>query len=107
MAELTDEEIQAQIETNLLVNLQKITISDAEKAFLQSRIAVAKKDIARWGITLDLQEEDDRHLVEEYAAWLYRRRAEGDSGMPRMLDWLLKCRLLSEKMKTEDESDAA
>lgn len=100
MADTTD--YSEQILTLLLLDLQKINVSDGMKSYLQMLISASETEIAREGITLDLSVEDDRQTVEMYAAYLYRKRDSGD-GMPRMLRYRLNNRLLSEKME-EDEA---
>lgn len=55
--------------------------------------------IEREGITLDLDDIGDCNLVVMYSNWLYDRRKDGVSIMPRMLRWNLNNRLFSEKAK--------
>lgn len=83
-------------------DLQKWTVTAQETSFLTTLIAVAKTEITREGITLDLTSLDDVQTVAMYAAYLYRRRAEQTNGMPRMLRYRLNNRIFSEKAKTED-----
>lgn len=73
--------------------------------FLTSMVEAATAAITREGITLNDSIEDGM-LVEQYAAYLYRKRNEGDTGysnreggsiFPRHLRWQLNNRLLSEK----------
>ena len=56
-------------------------------------IPAAEAEIAREGITLD--------LLVMYAGYLYRRRADSDAGMPRMLRYALNNRLFAQKMAEE------
>lgn len=91
------EEYENQIYSMLLIDLQRMNVTDATKSFLMNLITVAEVEIAREGIMLDLSEADDRHTIEMYAAYLYRKRVSGD-GMPRMLRYRLNNRLLSERM---------
>ena len=79
--------------------------------YLSTLVSVAEKEIAREGITLNLDELDDCNLVVMYAAYLFRKRASNGvgvnysttatmaAGMPRMLRYALNNRLFSEKMK--------
>ncbi len=83
-------------------DLQKWTTTAQETSFLTTLIAVAKTEITREGVTLDLTSLDDVQTVAMYAAYLYRRRAEQTNGMPRMLRYRLNNRIFSEKAKTED-----
>ena len=41
---------------------------------------------------------EDNELIVMYAAYLYRKRAEDNPPMPRMLRWALNNRLFSEKV---------
>ncbi len=74
---------------------------DAYDALLNNYILLAKKNIETEGITLTESAEDGM-LVETYAAWLARKRKE-NVPMSRMLRYMLNNRLLSEKMKAEEE----
>ena len=64
-------------------------------------IESAKKNISIEGITLDAESVPDCNLVIQYAAWLWRKRINGE-GMPRMLRWELNQRLFHEKMHEEE-----
>ena len=97
---MTDEEI---LETFLLPDLEKLTVPETQRSFLLQLIASAKDQIAREGITLDLTAVDDCLTVWMYAAYLYRRRAVADNGMPRMLRYRLNNRLFAEKMESEND----
>lgn len=74
---------------------------DAYDGLLNNYILLAKKSIETEGITLTESAEDGM-LVETYAAWLARKRKE-NVPMSRMLRYMLNNRLLSEKMKAEEE----
>jgi len=74
---------------------------DAYDGLLNNYILLAKKNIETEGITLTESAEDGM-LVETYAAWLARKRKE-NVPMSRMLRYMLNNRLLSEKMKAEEE----
>lgn len=97
---MTDEEI---LETFLLPDLEKLTVPETQRSFLLQLIASAKDQIEREGITLDLTAVDDCLTVSMYAAYLYRRRAVADNGMPRMLRYRLNNRLFAEKMESEND----
>ena len=97
---MTDEEI---LETFLLPDLEKLTVPETQRLFLLQLIASAKEQITREGITLDLTAVDDCLTVSMHAAYLYRRRAVADNGMPRMLRYRLNNRLFAEKMESESD----
>ena len=64
--------------------------------YLLVLIQSARQFITQEGIKLS-ENVDDGLLVEMYAAYLYRRRREENTAMPRMLRWALNNRLFSEK----------
>ena len=68
---------------------------------LEQYILSAKRNIGIEGITLDAGSVPDCNLVIQYAAWLWRKRINGE-GMPRMLRWELNQRLFSEKLHREE-----
>lgn len=86
----------------LKADLQKWVLTPQMQSFLLNLITVAQTEITREGVTLDLTSLDDAQTVEMYAAYLYRRRAEQENGMPRMLRYRLNNRIFAEKAKTED-----
>ena len=79
----------------LQVDLGELYPSEQRTAYLQQAIGAAQSFIAREGIVLTDSVEDGQ-LVEMYAAYLIRKRAD-DTGMPRMLRWALNNRLFSQK----------
>lgn len=81
----------------LKANLEIIPENTMQDAYLSTLITAAKQMIAREGITLGASVEDG-NLVVMYAAYLYRKRAEDNPVMPRMLRWALNNRLFSEKV---------
>ena len=85
----------AEILTLLQVDLGEMYPSQQRQAYLNQAISAAQAFITREGVTLTDSVEDGQ-LVEMYAAYLIRKRAE-DTGMPRMLRWALNNRLFSEK----------
>ena len=85
----------AEILTLLKVDLGEMYPSQQRQAYLNQAISAAQSFIAREGINLTDSAEDGQ-LVEMYAAYLVRKRAD-DSGMPRMLRWTLNNRLFSQK----------
>ena len=78
----------------LKLNLQLLT--DAFDGYLQQLLEAAEQMIAREGITLTSSAEDEQLRVM-YAAYLYRKRAEDNPPMPRMLRYALNNRLFSQK----------
>ena len=85
----------AEILTLLQVDLGEMYPSTQRQAYLNQAISAAQAFIAREGISLTDSVEDGQ-LVEMYAAYLIRKRAD-DPGMPRMLRWTLNNRLFSQK----------
>ena len=103
---MTDDELLTMAKGNLQI------LTTAFDAYIKQMIAVAKVEIAREGIVLDLSDIADCNLVVMYAAYLYRRRAENNENtahwteanqyfdMPRMLRHALNNRLFSQKMRS-------
>ncbi len=87
-----------QILEMLKANLDKTT--SVKDDYLKFLINASKEKIAEEGITLDLNKSGDVNLVVMYAAYLFRKRAEDNPVMPRMLRYALNNRLFSEKMKS-------
>ena len=90
----------AEILTLLKVDLGEMYPSQQRQAYLNQAISAAQSFIAREGINLTDSAEDGQ-LVEMYAAYLVRKRAD-DSGMPRMLRWKLNNRLFSQNASEEN-----
>ena len=86
----------------LQVDLGELYPSEQRKAFLQQAIGAARAFISREGINLTESIEDGQ-LVEMYAAYLVRKRAD-DPGMPRMLRWALNNRLFGQKGQVTDDA---
>lgn len=80
----------------LKADLEKLTVPVSTERYLKMLISTAKEEISRMGITLN-DSFADGQTIEMYAAYLYRRRADADNGMPRMLQFRLHNRLFSEK----------
>jgi len=103
MANITPEQL-----NNLVTMLQYneeilFDFMDAESgAMLKTQLAQyiqsAASFIEREGITLDLDQIDDSMLVVMYASWLYDKRKDGVSVMPRMLRYNLNNRLFAQKV---------
>ena len=83
--------------TMLKFNLEIIPDNTSYDEFLTMLITSAKQMISREGVTL-ADTVEDGNLVVMYAAYLYRKRAEDNPVMPRMLRWALNNRLFSAKV---------
>lgn len=66
-------------------------------AYLEKLISFAKDAIFEEGIILRKESASDGMLVEMYAAYLYRKRKEENTTMPRSLRYALNNRLFSQK----------
>lgn len=67
---------------------------------LRAMLKQAADHIGQTGIVLRDTEEDG-YLQIDYAAYLYRRRANPESEMPKSLKWDLTNRLLREKGRVD------
>lgn len=104
---MTDQELLEMTAANLQI------LSQAFDTYIMQLIQVAKVEIKREGINLDLEDIADCNLVVMYASYLYRRRTENNENtaywtetnqffdMPRMLRHALNNRLFSQKMRAE------
>lgn len=81
----------------LKMNLEIIAENTSKDTYLDQLIQASRTMIAREGITL-YDSIDDANLVVMYAAYLYRKRADAEERMPRMLRYALNNRVFSEKM---------
>lgn len=84
--------------TMLKLNLSMT--STAYDTYLTNLLDEAKRLIAEEGVTFEM--EKDWNLAVMYAAYLFRKRAEDNPPMPRMLRYALNNRLFSEKMRVEN-----
>ena len=83
-----------------LLSVTKLNLSlktTAYDAYLGGLIDTAREMIAREGIVLTDTAEDDQ-LVVMYTAYLFRKRAEDNPSMPRMLRYAINNRLFSQKI---------
>ncbi len=80
-------------------DLQMLT--DSNDTYLNTLISMAERFIKEMGVKLVDGDIEDDGLVSMYAAWLFRKRAESENAMPRMLQYALRNRLMSEKMKVK------
>lgn len=84
-------------DANLLIMLKQnlsMTTSSRDE-YLSALLGEAKRLIEEEGIEIA---DGDWNLVVMYAAYLFRKRAEDNPQMPRMLRYALNNRLLSGKM---------
>ena len=85
-----------------LVARLKLNLSLTTKAYddyLGQLLDAASGMIAREGINLNTKCEDDAQILFMYAAYLFRKRAEDNPVMPRMLRYALNNRLFSQKIR--------
>lgn len=83
-----------------MLAILKLNLSLATTAYdeyLSQLLTTAAELITREGIALTDSTEDSQ-LQIMYAAYLFRKRAEDNPPMPRMLRWALNNRLFSEKV---------
>lgn len=80
-----------------LLKLNLSMITTVYDDYLAHLLLTSRELISREGISLQDTLEDNE-LIVMYAAYLYRKRAEDNPPMPRMLRWALNNRLFSEKV---------
>lgn len=90
---MTEQEILVLVKQNLNI------MHTAQDEYLVSLITTSEGSIQEEGITLDLGDAKDVNLVVMYTAYLFRKRAEDNPVMPRMLRYALNNRLFSEKAR--------
>lgn len=90
---MTEQEILVLVKQNLSI------MHTAQDEYLVSLITTSESSIQEEGITLDLGDAKDVNLVVMYTAYLFRKRAEDNPVMPRMLRYALNNRLFSEKAR--------
>ncbi len=90
---MTEQEILVLVKQNLSI------MHTAQDEYLASLITTSESSIQEEGITLDLGDAKDVNLVVMYTAYLFRKRAEDNPVMPRMLRYALNNRLFSEKAR--------
>lgn len=98
MIAMTDEQLLTMTKLNL-----QIAGSAFDSYLSELIIPAAKQAISQEGISLDLANLNDCNIVVMYASYLYRRRADTEAAMPRMLRYALNNRLFSEKAQPEPE----
>ena len=85
----------------VLLDMLKVDLGITTSAYdarLEQYIENAQTEITREGVSLDMNSVGDMQLVTMYAAWTWRKRADG-AGMPRMLRYALNNRLFSQKVQ--------
>ena len=85
-----------------LVARLKLNLSLTTKAYddyLGQLLDAASGMIAREGINLNTKCEEDAQILVMYAAYRFRKRAEDNPVMPRMLRYALNNRLFSQKIR--------
>ena len=98
---MTTNEILTVLKTDLQISAKQYD------AYLTNIITLAKAAIEREGIILKTESctgttepnyiVEDAMLIAMYAAYLYRKRKEENSAMPRMLRYELNTRIFSQK----------
>ena len=85
----------------IILNLTKANIgalgSTIYDDLLNSFIESAVPSIEREGITLNLEQADDRNLVVGYASWLFWQRKQPNMPMPRWLRKSMNNKLMQQK----------
>lgn len=108
MATITNEQLETLV-TMLQYNEEIIFdfMDEEAQAVLKTQLAQyiqsAASFIEREGITLDFTKIDDSMLTVMYASWLYDKRKDGVSIMPRMLRYNLNNRLFAQKVAQNEE----
>lgn len=72
--------------------------TNSRDAYLMELIEAAKVYIKTEGINLDSENPGDNEIVSMYAAYLFRKRANDNSPMPRMLRYAMNNRLFEQKV---------
>ena len=80
-----------------LLKLNLSMITTVYDDYLAHLLLASRELISREGISWRDTPEDNE-LIVMYAAYLYRKRAEDNPPMPRMLRWALNNRLFSGKV---------
>lgn len=100
---MTDDQMTALL-TMLKYNLDIITdymdqeAKEQKEAQLQNYINASVEFIERQGVTLDYSAIGDLMLITMYAQYLYDKRMDGVSVMPRALRYELNNRVFQEKV---------
>lgn len=92
MAEATNKQRLTLLRIDLQISTDKLD------EYLNALLEASAAAIAREGITIEDNTEDNM-LTVQYAAYLYRKRREQDTAMPRYLRWQLNNRKISEEAR--------
>lgn len=87
-----------------VLNLFKLDIGithNLRDAYFISLLKGCLQEIARRGITLDLNSADDQILLSDYAAWSYRKRQE-DTPLANNIQHRLRNRIIKERILKQD-----
>lgn len=103
MATITDEQLDTlvtmlQYNEEIILDWMDEDARETLRTQLSQYIRSSISFIEREGITLDFEAIDDCMLVVMYASWLYDKRKDGVSIMPRMLRYNLNNRLFAQKV---------
>lgn len=103
MATITDEQLDTlvtmlQYNEEIILDWMDEDARETLRTQLSQYIRSSISFIEREGITLDYEAVDDCMLVVMYASWLYDKRKDGVSIMPRMLRYNLNNRLFAQKV---------
>ena len=82
----------------LITDYMDAEARDQKESELSTYINASISFIEREGIKLNYEDIGDETLVVMYASWLYDKRKDGVSVMPRMLRYNLNNRVFSEKV---------
>ena len=96
----------------LKTNLDRVPTDTSKDAYLAQLLAAGHRSIRKEGIRRSVTEDDngiisevddieDANLLVMYAAWMFRKRADDNPAMPRMLRYQLNNRLFSQKAEDE------
>ena len=76
---------------------------------LMSLLNVAKNEIEREGVSLNVENVDDGELIVDYARfmWLSRRGENPETTIPRSLRWRINNRLFGKERKSAQPTEDA
>lgn len=84
----------------LKIDLGELNPTIPRKQFMLTVIETARAEVERQGITIDETSLSDAMLIEQYAAEMYRKRAQDNPRYSTMTKYRTHNRLLSEKGRT-------
>lgn len=94
--------------TRLKIDLGIIN-SNVYDSRLMSLLNVAKNEIEREGVILNVENVDDGELIVDYARfmWLSRRGENPETTIPRSLRWRINNRLFGKERKSAQQTEDA